>query len=140
MNSLTNLDAKDTAVVFTKDEGQVSFAPSNASDSIWLVKNDNDEVTYKSNATANRFAVFSEVFYDRGWKAYIDGKESPIIRTNYVLRGLSVPSGQHDIRFEFHPAAYYTGEKVALIGGIIIWLMIIGTVVQAYRTSKAVKA
>lgn len=141
MNSLTNLDAKDTAVVFTKDQGQVSFAPSStASDSIWLVKNDNDEVTYKSNASTNRFAVFSEVYYDRGWKAYIDGKESHIIRTNYVLRGLSVPSGQHEIRFEFRPAAFYTGEKVATFGGIIIWLIIIGTVVQAYRTSKSAKA
>jgi hypothetical protein len=141
MNSLTNLDAKDTAVVFAKDRSLVSNTGSvNPSDTIYLVKNDNDEVTYKSNSTGNRFAVFSEIYYDRGWKAYIDGKETPIIRTDYVLRGLSVPSGQHDIRFEFHPAAYYTGEKVALFGGIIIWLMIIGTVVQAYRNSKAVKA
>jgi len=141
MNGLTNFNPKDTAIVFAKDQKLVSYSPTiNASDSIWLVKNDNDEVTYKYNASANRFAVFSEVFYDLGWKAYIDGKETPIVRTNYVLRGLSVPSGQHDVRFEFHPSSYYGGEKIALFGGILIWLMIIGTIVQTYRISKADKA
>ncbi len=140
MNSLTNLNPKDTAVVFTKDKSLVSYAPAaNSSDSIWLIRNDNDEVNYKSNAASNRFAVFSEVYYDLGWKAYIDGKEVPIIRTDYVLRGLSVPSGQHTIRFEFHPASYYMGEKLATFASILAWLLIIGTIVQAYRTSKADK-
>jgi len=142
MNSLTNLNPKDTAVVFAKDQKLVSYAPSaNPSDSIWLVKNDNDEVTYQYNASSNRFAVFSEVFYDKGWKASIDGKELPIIRTNYVLRGLSLPAGQNKtIKFVFHPSSYYTGEKVALFGSIVIWLLIIGAIVQAYRASKVVKA
>ena len=97
-------------------------------------------MSYKYNAASNRFAVFSEVFYDRGWKAYIDGKETPIVRTNYVLRGLSVPAGQHDVRFVFHPSSYYNGQKIALFGGILIWLMIIGTIIQTYRESKADKA
>jgi len=141
MNALTNLNPKDTAVVFTKDQKLASYtASSNAADSIYLVNNVNDEVTYKYNASANRFAVFSEVFYELGWKAYIDEKESPIVRTNYALRGLSVPAGQHDIRFVFRPSSYFNGEKIALIGGIIIWLMIIGAIIQTYRTRKAAKA
>ena len=141
MNALTNFNPKDTAVVFARDQNISSYTPTtNASDSIYLVNNQNDEVSYKYNAASNRFAVFSEVFYDRGWKAYIDGKETPIVRTNYVLRGLSVPAGQHDVRFVFHPSSYYNGEKIALFGGILIWLMIIGTIIQTYRTSKADKA
>ena len=141
MNALTNLNPKDTAVVFAKDQKLASYtASSNASDSIYLVNNLNDEVTYKYNASTNRFAVFSEVFYDLGWKAYIDEKETPIVRTNYALRGLSVPAGQHDIRFVFRPSSYYNGEKIALFGGIIIWLMIIGAIIQTYRTRKAAKA
>lgn len=141
MKALTNFSPKDTAVLFAKDQGMVSnIAAGNPTDSIYLVKNDNDEVTYKSNSSSNRFAVFSEVFYDRGWKAYIDGKEVPIVRTNYVLRGLVVPAGQHDIRFEFRPASFYQGETIATIAGILAWLLIIGAVVMVYRSSRARKA
>lgn len=141
MNSLTNFNPKDTAIVFAKDQNLISTSSTeNPSDSIDLVKNDNDEVTYKSNASSNRFAVFSEVYYNLGWKAYIDGKEVPIVRTDYVLRGLSVPAGRHDIRFEFHPASFYTGEKVATFAGILVWLLIIGTLIQAFRKSKEAKA
>lgn len=137
MNALTSFNPKDTAIVFAKDKSLVSFAPTpNASDSIWLIKNDNDEVTYKYNASSNRFAVFSEVFYDLGWKAYVDGKETPIIRTNYVLRGLSVPAGQHEIRFEFHPSSFYGGETTATIAGGILWLLIIAVIVVEYLKRK----
>lgn len=141
MNALTNFNPKDTAIVFTKDQKLVSYSTAaDSAASIQLIKNNNDEVIYKSNSSTNRFAVFSEIFYNLGWKAYIDGKEAPIIRTNYVLRGLSVPAGQHEIRFVFHPASFYNGEKIALVAGILVWLLIIGAIVQTYRRSKAVKA
>jgi hypothetical protein len=137
MNALTNFNPKDTAIVLAKDQKLVSYSPAaNADDSIWLIKNDNDEVTYKYNASSNRFAVFSEVFYDLGWKAYIDGKEKPIIRTNYVLRGLSVPPGQHEIVFKFRPTAFYGGEKLATIAGIILWLLVIAVIVVEYLQRK----
>jgi uncharacterized membrane protein YfhO len=80
--------------------------------------------------------VFSEIYYDRGWKAYIDDKEAPIVQVNYVLRGLAVPAGNHAIRFEFKPASYYQSSKFAIGGSALIWLAIIGAIVQAYRRNK----
>jgi uncharacterized membrane protein YfhO len=106
---------------------------------IRLIKNDNDEVTYQSNSSTNKFAVFSEIFYDKGWKAYIDGKEVPIVRTNYVLRGLSVPAGQHQIRFVFHPASYYIGDKISLIAGLIVFGLLIAAIFVEVRGRKMVK-
>lgn len=81
-------------------------------------------MVYKSNNSTNGLAVFSEVFYgpDKGWKAYIDGQETPIIRTNYLLRGLEIPAGQHEVVFEFKPKSYYTGELISLICSLIIVL------------------
>jgi uncharacterized membrane protein YfhO len=76
------------------------------------------------------------VFYAKGWKAYIDGKETPIIRTNYILRGLSVPSGQHEIRFEFKPASYYTGNTVSLIASIVILLTLVLAGWQVYKQNR----
>ncbi|THU39695.1 hypothetical protein FAM09_14460 [Niastella caeni] len=141
MNALSNLNARDTAIVFTKDK-QLVTGPStgNSSDAIQLVENRNDEITYRSNAASPRFAVFSEIFYEKGWKAYIDNKEVPIVRTNYVLRGLAVPAGQHSIRFLFRPASYYTGVKVAKVAGIIIIMLFFVSVFLTYRRSAQKKS
>jgi hypothetical protein len=132
MNALTHFDPKDTAIVFLADRGRVKW--STAGDSmgtITLVKNDNDEITYLSQAPGQRFAVFSEVFYNRGWRAWIDDREAPIIRTNYVLRGLSIPSGRHVIRFFFRPVSYYVGRQVQWMANIVFLLLIVGTVIVA---------
>jgi Bacterial membrane protein YfhO len=134
MNGLTNLQPKDTALVAEADRKKVSF--SNQPDptaTIQLVKNDNDDITYTSTSATNRFAVFSEVFYDRGWKAYIDNQEAPIIQTNYVLRGLSVPAGKHAIHFVFHPASYYTGQKIQWVASVLTFLVVIIALFFTYR-------
>ena len=141
MNALTTLNAKDTAIVFSKDKNLVPSATAvDSAAGIRLVQNDNDVATYQSNAASNAFAVFSEVYYDKGWKAYIDNKEVPIIRTNYVLRGLNIPAGQHEIRFEFKPASYYTGEMVANVVNIIIFLMLAFAGYRIYKEQKPVPA
>ena len=134
MNALTSFNPRDTAILFSSSQSQVqNIQPADSASNIRLQFNDNDLAVYRSASTTNSFAVFSEVYYEKGWKAYIDGKETPIIRTNYVLRGLVVPAGQHEIRFEFKPASYYTGETVAMIAGLLIFLALIAAAFQLYR-------
>ena len=126
MDALTNLDVKDTALLFTADQGKAPATTAAAtSDSIWLEKNDNDEMIYHATTTAPRFAVFSEVYYNRGWHAYIDNSETQILRTDYTLRGLALPAGSHTIRFSFHPASYYTGTTIQSIGTIFLLALLI---------------
>ena len=59
---------------------------------------------------------------------YIDGKESPYFRANYVLRAAQIPVGNHKIEFIFHPASYYTGEKISLAGSILLVLALGGAI------------
>jgi uncharacterized membrane protein YfhO len=115
-------------------------ASSDSMQRIQLVRNDNDEVLYTSSSSTPGFAVFSEVFYNKGWKAYIDNKEAPIVRTNYVLRGLSIPAGQHQVRFEFHPASYYTGNTIALIASVLVFLALIAAAWFEFRKRKTIAA
>ena len=133
MEALSSLDTKDSAVLFEADSALIPNTPSlpappgapATSGSITLISNDNDSLTYTSSTESQRFAVFSEIFYDRGWKAYIDGVETPIFRTNYVLRGLSIPPGRHIIRFIFRPPSFYRGQQVQKLVGIITLLLLI---------------
>ena len=139
MAALTGLDAKDSAVLFAADRSAVATAvpgAAAATDSIWLEKNDNDEMTYGSQTAATRFAVFSEVYYDRGWHAYIDDNEVPIIRTNFVLRGMFLPAGKHMVRFVFHPASYYVGRTIQVIASIIVLVLLVVVGVRGWLANK----
>ncbi|HEV3412351.1 MAG TPA: hypothetical protein VG101_07725 [Puia sp.] len=137
MNALTHFNPRDTAIVFSADRSRVKWGASGDSlGTISLVKNDNDEVNYLSQAPGERFAVFSEVYYDRGWRAWIDDHEAPIIRANYVLRGMSIPPGRHVIRFFFRPLSYYLGRQIQWMANIVFLLLIAGATivaVQEYR-------
>ena len=85
-------------------------------------------MVYSSNSSIENFAVFSEIWYKGNvdWKAYIDGKEAEFIRVNYLLRGMKIPTGQHEISFEFHPTSHYVGSKISLVSSSLIVLMVIG--------------
>jgi uncharacterized membrane protein YfhO len=139
MNSLTHFHPLDTAIVFSADSNQVAYDATVADTTgyIGLVKNDNDDVTYLSETSDRRFAVFSEVYYKRGWRAWIDDKETPIIRTNYVLRGLSIPPGRHIVRFFFRPTSYYVGRQLQWMASIIFLMMMTGTLIVFIQKVKA---
>lgn len=141
MKALTGFNPKDTVVADEKDKSLIKIGTqSDSAATIQLIKNDNDLVTYQSKSSSDQFAVFSEVYYDKGWKAYIDDKEAPIVRVNYVLRGLSLPAGNHNIRFEFKPASYYTSDKAAIGASALVWLLLIGSLAQALRKNKKTAA
>lgn len=91
------------------------------------------KIELKTTRKTAGFLVLSEIYYPAGWKAFIDGKHVPIIKTNYVLRGLSVPAGNHTITLTFNPSTYTIGTTVAWIATILIYLIGIIGVVQYYR-------
>jgi hypothetical protein len=130
MDTLTHFQPAQEAIVFTADKDKVAYTPGpDTSAQIHLLNNDNDIITYVSTSKKPRFAVFSEIFYDRGWKAWVDDRAVPIIRTNYALRGLSIPPGRHVVRFVFHPLSYYIGRQVQWMAIILQLLLVAGAVI-----------
>lgn len=117
--------AKETAIVQKKNwkESNTQFA-NDSSRSIRLTKYGLNRLSFTSHNTQNGFAVFSDIYYNLGWKAYIDGKESDIVKTNYVLRGLMIPAGDHKIEFEYRPETYLKWNKVSMISSILILLIV----------------
>ena len=88
---------------------------------------------YEAKTSVNSFAVFSEIYYPKGWLATIDGKEVPILRANYVLRALEVPSGKHTIEFRFEPRPYVIGDKVTMASTWILLLVVLGVLGWSFR-------
>jgi hypothetical protein len=137
MSALDSMNVRDTAIVENSFKSSIPFAPQwDSAASITLVKNDNDKINYRFAAGSNQFVVFSEVYYKAGWKAFIDGKESPIVKVNYVLRGLAVPGGQHNIEFRFEPQGYYTGRSITTVASILLALILLAGIYMEWRYSK----
>ena len=94
--------------------------------SIKLVKYAANELQYQFESSKTQLAVFSEIFYDKGWKASIDDKEVKIGRANYLLRALEVPAGKHTIKFKFEPQSYILGSRISSIAsGLLLVLLAI---------------
>ncbi len=95
-----------------------------------------NKLNYSYTSSSDQLAVFSEIFYDKGWNAYLDGQKVPHFRVNYVLRAMVVPAGSHQIEFRFEPKAYFVGEKVSYAGSSIIILLLAGFLFMEYRKSR----
>lgn len=93
----------------------------------------------KYEATVNggsQLAIFSEIYYPKGWISYMDGKEAPHVQANYVLRAMVIPAGTHEIEFKFEPKSYYMGNKVSLASSILLLLAIAGYFVYVLKLKK----
>jgi uncharacterized membrane protein YfhO len=84
--------------------------------------------------------VFSEIYYAKGWKAYIDNKETPIVKVNYVLRGLVVPAGKHEIKFELKPTTVIQSKQASSVASFLIWAMLAFTAFTWFRKQKTTEA
>ena len=104
--------------------------------SITMLSNHNDTVTYKSKASSEQLAVFSEVYYDKGWNAYIDGKAAPYAKANYVLRAMMIPAGEHTIEYRFEPASHKTGWTITSITSVIIIVLTLIAVFFEVRKNR----
>jgi len=131
MQAISSFAPKDEAIVDKRYSKLIDTKIATGGDpnaTIKLTNYNPDHLTYETGSTANQIAVFSEIYYDKGWKMLIDGKEAPYFRADYVLRAAQIPLGNHKVEFIFHPASYYTGEKLSLAGSILLVLLLGGAV------------
>ena len=130
--ALTN--SKIQAVVHQEFKSQLNGLGQDSTSSIKLLNYDPSELRYASNSKAKQLAVFSEIYYPAGWNCYIDGKK-PVqtLRVNYLLRGVVVPAGKHDIVWKFEPLSVQTGSTLAGLGS---GLLLLGFLLSLWFTYK----
>lgn len=134
MRALDSINVRDTAIIQRKFESAVKFPPvPDSTASLHLIENLNDKISYSFSAKTNQFAVFSEVYYDKGWNAYLDGNKTDYCKVDYILRGMSVPAGQHTIEFRFEPSIYKLGNTVSVLSSILAYLFLITAIVMAFK-------
>jgi hypothetical protein len=133
IEKIGEINTKSQATVNLQEFGQIKAG----SGQVTLAEYSPNQLKYQAEMTQGGLAVFSEIHYPEGWKATIDGKEVPILRTNYLLRGLEVPAGSHEIVFTFAPSSYISTKTATVIFQYLIVLGLIAGVFFTYREKNA---
>ncbi len=138
MLAISSFSPKDEAIVDKQYQSMIDGkgVGIDAASTIKLTSYTPEHLTYQSGSTTAQVAVFSEIYYDKGWTMLIDKKEQPYFRADYLLRAAVIPVGNHTIEFVFHPTSYYAGENISLAGSILLVLALGGA---AYTETKKKK-
>jgi len=137
IDALNDFIPTETAIYDKRFESQVKghIISKDPAATIVLTDYKPNHLTYTSDTRSEQLAVFSEIYYDKGWNAYIDGKQAPYFRANYVLRAMIVPAGNHEIEFKFEPTVFKTGEKISYASSILLVLLSLGALGFFIRSS-----
>ncbi|MCL2596909.1 MAG: YfhO family protein [Paludibacter sp.] len=139
MTILGNINTKTQAVADIEQFDKLkTFEPlaRDTAATIILTEYRPNRLTYQVNTATEQYAVFSEIYYDKGWNATIDGKPTPYQRVNYLLRGIQLPAGNYQLQFTFHPKSYYTGNVIALVSSILLIICVTGYFIWQYKKEK----
>lgn len=136
--ALGKFNPKKTAIIDERFKSEIDKLPepeffSLDTGYIQLTSYAPNHLIYKSATKRERLAVFSEIYYDKGWNAYIDGFPTEHIRVNYILRGMIIPKGVHTIEFKFEPKTYAISQKVAIGSSVLVILLLLGMISYSYR-------
>nr|WP_199081165.1 YfhO family protein [Pedobacter sp. ASV19] len=140
MQGLNNFNPKELAIVNEKYKSLITSPTTEAApgDVIQLTSYAPDHMIYQSNSSKPQVAIFSEIYYDKGWKMLIDGQEKPYFSADYLLRAAQLPAGSHKIEFVFHPASYYTGEHISLAGSVLLVLALGASIYSEKKSRKTI--
>ena len=129
IQALDAINTKKAAVILESDyeSSRIQFPIQQDSvATINLVNYNVTSLTYSSKTNTEQFAVFSEIFYKEGWNAYIDDELTPHFRVNYVLRGMKIPKGKHEIEFKFEPKVIQQGKIISFISyGLLFFVSVV---------------
>lgn len=119
MALLESVDTKTTAIL---EEKYVSHLDGimDSSGVIDLVEYKPNYLRYEYSSETGGLCVFSEIFYDKGWKAYVDGVEADYMRADYLLRAMVLPEGEHTVEWRFRAPRFALIETITLTFSLLI--------------------
>ncbi|MBR3096979.1 MAG: hypothetical protein IKH17_03755, partial [Bacteroidales bacterium] len=132
---LGSVDLKRQAVI-GKDMPAVVAAPADSTDAIVLTAYAPNELRYHYKASADRLAVFSEIYYPDGWKAEVEGGPVDVLRADWTLRAAQLPSGEHDLVMRFKPDSYAVGAGVSRASSITLILLLLLSVAGIFLPAR----
>jgi hypothetical protein len=103
-----------------------------------LIEKKNESLKFDVSATGNNLLFVSEIYYPVSWKAYIDGNETPIYKTNFAFRSVIVPKGKHTLEFRYSSPKYEQGKTLSLAANLLLLAAAIGATFLEWKKRRTV--
>jgi hypothetical protein len=124
LNKMKNAEFNPIDVLFLEDTLKVKIDPPTQDAFVKILEYQIQKVKLKAKATGNNLLFMSDTWYPK-WKCFIDGKEVPILKANYVFRAVVVPEGEHEILFVYKDDKFELGSRVSLGINILVLILLI---------------
>ena len=134
IDALGTTDLKRVAIVdFAQKPNVGPYAPLDFEGEISLVEYAPNYLKYHYTASEDAVAIFSEIFYNKGWRAYVDGEEQPYFRADYLLRAMLLPEGEHVVEWKFRAPKWSVVEGITAAFSAVILLGVAVLIFVAIR-------
>lgn len=137
LNKVKNNQFDPKKIAFVED-AEIKVDKPDSTASVQIEKYGDENIYLNVNATGNNFLFLGDTYVGKGWKAYVDGNEVPIYRTNHNFRGIVVPKGNHKIHFEYLPESFVITKNVSLVLSSLVVLGLLFAVGMNFRKKKEV--
>ncbi len=136
---LDSLDTRRTAVINSEFSSLIPTKniQRDSTATIELVRHTPNHLIYETSGNSPQLAIFSEVYYPKGWNAYMDEEPAKYFRADYVLRAMQIPKGSHKVEFKFEPQVVKTGSSIAMASSIVFILTLLGGLFYSFRKKKS---
>jgi len=121
LNNIKKGDFDPKQVAFLEKDPGIKVDAVDSTAKVQVTNYGVHDIAMDVDASGNNLLFLSEAYYPAGWKAFIDGQETEIYKTDYLFRSVIVPKGKHKVEFKFYPETYYTGKKISLIANLLLF-------------------
>jgi hypothetical protein len=136
LKKIAAMSFNPTDVMYLTDDPHVSVVPPGREASAKYTKFGIQDLEIQATATGNNLLFLSEAYYPNGWKAFIDGGETPIYRADYLFRAIVVPQGTHTVTMKFEPRGFYLGKYISFGINLLLLLALAALYGKQYLKKK----
>ncbi|MCX6138247.1 MAG: YfhO family protein, partial [Ignavibacteriales bacterium] len=122
LNRIKSMSFNPRQIAFVMEDPHLKIDPPQPGSSAQFIRSGIQDLEMKVNATGNNLLFVSETYYPEGWKAFVDNVETPILKLNYLFRGVVVPAGVHTVTMKFQPHGFALGKTMSLGFNILVLL------------------
>ena len=134
LESLGIVDISSTAVASENDLPEQTAYSTDGE--IALEHYSPNYLKYRYSASEPVFAVFSEIFYDKGWTVTVDGEKVDAIRVDYILRGVALPEGEHIVEWRFRAPKWGAVNFVTVICSLLVLVALAFAIYKRVKTEN----
>lgn len=139
LNNVRDMTFNPRKIAYVENEINQKIDKPDSTATVKLTKGEIHNLEFEVNASGNNLLVFSEIYLPFGWKVYIDGQETAIYKTDYFLRSIVVPKGNHKVEFRYEPSVYFTGKTISIGANIFLGLILVAGII-GYASLKKKKS